>query len=156
METTDTDRSRLFERVQRRSMIALGLIALILGGVGIAMALSPTGAVGSASNLQWWLLPIVIAALARVLSTAGGQHFGPESPEVKTAMQDEWRRTNLLRAARGSLLVVLIGQWPLGLVFGFLTPPGLTPPRIASGMAAATITLGVVTMVGLFLYYDRD
>ena len=156
MESATSDHSQLFERVQRRSMIAVGAIALILGGVGIALALSPAGALSRSANLPWWFLPIIIAALARVLSTANGRHFGPDSPEVKIALQDEWRRTNLLRAARGALLVVLIAQWPLGLIFGFLTHPGLTPPRIAGAMAAATVTLGVVTMVSLFLFYDRE
>jgi FtsH-binding integral membrane protein len=156
MTSTTHDPSELFERVQRRSMVALVVITLVLGGIGLALALSPQGAVRSTANLPWWLLPIILAALARLLATARGRHFAPDSPEVKAALQDEWRRTNLMRAAQGALIVVLIGQWPLGLIFGFLTHPQLTAPRIASAMAAATIMLGVLTLAGLFFYYDRE
>jgi len=156
MDSETIERSQLFDRVQRRSMVALAVITLILGGAGLTLALTPAGAVGNPANLQWWLLPVVIAALARLLSTAGGRHFAPDSPEVKTLLQDEWRRSNLLRASRTALVVVLIGQWPLGLALGFLTHPQLTPPRIASAMAAGTIMLGVVTLVSLFLYYNRE
>ncbi|HSE47678.1 MAG TPA: hypothetical protein VLA96_00560 [Terriglobales bacterium] len=156
MASAIQDRSEAFERVQRRSMIAVVVITLTLGGIGLAMALSPQGAVGNSANLPWWLLPIIIATIARLLATSQGRHFTPDSPEVKVAMQDEWRNSNLMRAARGALIVVLIGQWPLGLIFGFLTRPGLTPPRIASAMAAATIMLGIVSLAALFFYYDRE
>lgn len=156
MSSTTQNRLEAFERVQRRSMIALVVITLILGGVGLALALSPQGAVRNSANLPWWLLPIIIVALARLLTTSQGHRFAPDSPEVQAAMQDEWRRTNLMRAAQGALIVVLIGQWPLGMIFGFLTHPQLTAPRIASAMAASTIMLGVVTLAGLFFYHDRE
>lgn len=149
-------RAEHFERYQRRRMIALLLVALLLGGIGLSLALSPPGAVAKMSNLPWWLLPIVIAVFVSLFTSAGQRRFPADSPEVKTAMQDEWRRTNLLRASRIALIVVLIGQWPLGLAIGFLTHPQLTPARVASAMAAATITLGVTTTVLVFLFFDRE
>jgi hypothetical protein len=82
------------------------------------------------------------------------RRWAPDAPEVKAAMQDEWRRTNMDRASRTALIVVLIAQWPLGIVFGFLAQ--LPPPRAALAMAAATITLGLATLITLFLFFNRE
>jgi hypothetical protein len=150
------DRWEVFDRFDRKSMVALMLVTLLLGGTGLTMALSPRGTVSSPGILQWLVLPVVIAILVSLLISVGRRRFRADSPEVKATMQDEWRRANLLRASRGALFVVLIGQWPLGLMFGFLTHPTLTPPRIASAMAAGTIMLGVVTLVALFFLLDRE
>src|SRR4051812_166895 len=118
MTNRSEDRSDLFVRFHRRSLIALMVITLLLGTIGLALALSPTF---MGSNFQWWLLPIVIAGFARLVMTMGGRPINTRSPELKVAVDDEWRRTNMFRAARGSLIVVLVAQWPLGLIFGFLT-----------------------------------
>ena len=155
-EGSSRDRSELLDRFQRRHMVALMFVALLLGGTGLGVALSPPGAVGDPVNLRWWLLPVAVATLVSIVASVRRSQYRSDSPEVKVAMQDEWRRTNLTRASRGALIAVLIGQWPLGLVFGFLTSSKLTPPRIAAAMAAGTIMLGIVTLVGLFLLYDRE
>lgn len=148
------NRTELFERFSRHSMVALLFLALVLGGAGLSVALSPPGAINP--NLPWWLLPIVLAMFVFLFAAVGRRRFRPNSPEVQTAMADEWRQMNLARAARVALLVVLIGQWPLALIMGFLTHPQLTPPRVAIAMAEATFTLGVATTVLLFLYFDRE
>lgn len=156
MTIPNEDRSEVLVRFHRRSLAGLMVLTLVLGALGLALALSPAGAVRQPASLLWWLLPVVIAFFSRLLTSMGGPRIDPQSPEVKAVIQDEWRHNNMLRAARAALIVVLVGQWPLGLVLGFLTSPQLTPVRVASAMAAATIMLGIVTTITLFLYFDRE
>jgi hypothetical protein len=150
------DRSEVFVRFHRRNLIAVLVITLVLGAVGLALALSPPGAAGDLRNLPLWMLPILIFIFSRLLMMVGGRRIDPRSPEVQAAIQDEWRRTNMFRAARVALIVVLIGQCPLGLAFAFLTQARLDPAHVAGGMAASTIVLGIVTTIILFLYFDRE
>jgi hypothetical protein len=102
------------------------------------------------------MLPFLIVGFSRLLMTVDGKRIDPQSPEVKAAIHDEWRRTNMLRAARLALIVVLLGQCPLALAFAFLMPTQLQPARIVSAMAASTIVLGIVTTITLFLYFDGE
>jgi len=134
-------------------MIALLVVVVVLGATALSLMLSPAGAVRSPANLVWWLLPVAIALLVAVPMSLRRRRWAPDAPEVKAAMHDEWRRTNRDRASRSALIVVLIAQWPLGLIFGFLTLPA---PRVAFAMAAATITLGLATWIMLFLNFDRE
>ena len=65
--------------------------------------------------------------------------------------QDEFRRVNLSRAQRAALIGVLILQIPLGLLFSHL--PAM---RAVIAMGVTTITLGMATVITLFLFFDRD
>src|SRR5437016_1759801 len=121
-ENQGEDRSEIFVRFHRRNLIGVMVIALVLGGISLTLALSPK-AVGLPGNLPVWMLPILIVGFSRLLMTVDGRRIDPQSPGVKAAIQDEWRRTNMLRAARFALIVVLLGQCPLGLAFAFLTGP---------------------------------
>ena len=103
---TQPDRSEQLDRFGRRSMVALMLVGLLLGGTGLTVALSPPGGIASGPNLLWWLAPVALAALVALWTSLRRRSFSEDSPEMKTAMQDEWRRTNLLRASRGALIVV--------------------------------------------------
>ncbi len=110
-------------------MIVLLFVVAILGGTGLALILSPDGSVGRSAARAAWLIPIAIAiATAAVQTSLKGRRWNPDSPEVKTILQDEFRRTNMDRAARISLIVVLAAQWPLGLL----------------------------TLITLFLFFDRE
>ncbi len=66
-------------------------------------------------------------------------------------MDDEWRRMNLNRAMRFAFTGVLILQVPLGLTLAHL--PAL---RAVMAMATATTTVGMATLISLFLYFDRE
>lgn len=153
MEEPLVDRSERFLHFSQRSLVALLVVVVVLGATALSLMLSPPGAVASSANLAWWLLPVAIAALVAVPMSLQRRRWTEDAPEVKAVMQDEWRRMNRDRASRSSLIVVLVAQWPLGLAFGFLDLP---QPRVAFAMAAATITLGLVTWITLFLYLDRD
>lgn len=148
------DRSESFVRFNRKSLIGLVVVTLALGGVGISAALSTQGS--NAAKVPWWFLPVLLAVLVGAWNLVVGRRWPADAPEVKVAMQDEWRRSNLDRASRLALVTVLIAQWPLGIALGLLTDPRLTLMRITSAMAGATVTLGIVTVLVLFLRFDRE
>lgn len=145
----------VLQRFSRRSMVVLLFVVALLGGTGLALVLSPEGAVGRSANRAAWLIPVAIVITVTALQTTlRGRRWNPDSPEVRTIMQDEWRRTNMDRASRISLIVVLAAQWPLGISIGLLG--NLPALRTAMAMAAASITLGLVTVITLFLFFDRE
>jgi len=145
--------SERFLRFSRRSMIATLFVVAVLGATGLSLTLSPRGAVADPSNLVWWLLPVVVAALVAVITSVQGRRWDLDAPEVSVIQDDEWRRTNLNRAFQGALIVVLVAEWPLGLLLGLSARA--EPVRIAMAMATATITLGLAALITLFLYFDR-
>src|SRR5436305_7239526 len=110
-QTHSEDRSEIFVRFHRRNLIGVMVIALVLGAISLELALSPKGAGGI--PVPAWMLPILIFGFARLLMTVDGRRINPQSPEVQAAIHDEWRRTNMFRAARIALIVVLLGQCPL-------------------------------------------
>jgi hypothetical protein len=152
MTEPDIDRSELFLRFYRRKMMAwLGVLAVV-GAIGLALMLTPTGPVWrSLSRVS--LIPLALAIIVLVQMSLRSRRFAPDSREVRLALQDEWWRTNMDRASRKALIVVMLAQWPLSLVLGFA---GVPAPRGAMAMATTTITLGLVTQIGLFLFYDRE
>ncbi|HVR40812.1 MAG TPA: hypothetical protein VMU84_17100 [Thermoanaerobaculia bacterium] len=153
--TSTPDSTEMFLRFSRRSMFAMLVVVAVLGATAIALVLSPAGAVSRSVGRIGWMIPIAIVILVTATQgTLRGRRWSPDSPEVKLVMEDEFRRTNMLRAARIALIVVLVAEWPLALLFGFLTQ--LPTPRAAMVMAAATVTLGLLTQITLFLFFDRD
>jgi len=149
---TTQERVELFLRFTRWNRIALLVLVVVLGGTALSLILSPAGSVSGKATV--WLIPISIAVVLAFAVALRSRRWAQDSPEVRVVMQDELRRTNMNRALRASLIVVLATQWPLGLGIGFLT--NLEPPRAAMGMAAATITLGLATLIALLLIFDRE
>ena len=155
MEQPAIHSSDLFSRFSRRSMFTLLFIVVVLGGTGLAMTLSPEGAISRGAARGAWFIPIAIALIVGVQqSWLRGRRWAPDSREVKLVMEDEFRQTNMGRASRYALIVVLVAQWPIALVLGFVTR--LPAPRAEMAMAIATITLGLVTLISLFLHFDRE
>lgn len=146
------DRFEMFVRFYRGKMIALLGVVVVVGAIGLALMLTPVGPVWH-SVARVSLVPVAIAIVVVVQMSLRGRRWAPDSPEVRVAMQDEWWRTNMDRASRWALIVVLIAQWPLGLMLGFTEVPA---PRGAMAMAMATITIGLATQLGLFLFFDRE
>lgn len=146
--------SEILQRFSRRNLYVLLVIILLLGATGIAITLSPQGAVARSSERAAWFIPIAIAIIAGVQTSLARRRWDPKSEEVKRILEDEWRRTNMARASRAALVTVLVAQTPLAWTFGFLTE--LPPVRLAFAMALSTITLGLTTLIALFLIFDRD
>lgn len=147
--------SESFVRFSRRSMGMLLAIVLFLGATTLAMTLWAEGAVSRFMARASWVVPLAIVILGLALrATLRGQRFDPRSPVAKAILNDELRQMSLNRASRAALIVVLVAQLPLGLLFGMLAQ--LPAARTALAMAEATITLGMVTFISLFLFFDRE
>jgi 4-amino-4-deoxy-L-arabinose transferase-like glycosyltransferase len=143
------------QQFSRRSMIGLLFVVATLGGTALALILSPEAAVGRSANRVMWLIPVVIVVVvAAIQSSLRGRQWKPDSPEVRTVLNDEWRRLNLDRSARIALVVTVAAQLPLAVLFGFAVD--LLAVRATMAMAAASITLGLLTLLTLFLYFDRE
>ncbi len=148
------DRSELFLRFSRRKMAALLGIVVVVGVIGLALVLTPGGPIWrTVSRVS--LIPVAIAIVVAVQMAFRGRRWAADSPEVRVAMQDEWRRTNMDRASRLALIVVLLAQYPLALLLGIFLPH-LPQPRPAFAMAFSTITLALAAQLGLFLFFDRE
>ena len=142
-------RSEKYLRFSRRSMTVLMLLVFAVGAVCIVMAFHTGSPNWSLAMGPLWIIAIVLAG--GLQRTLGGERWDPGASEVRAIVEDEWRRNNMDRARRVALMIVLGAQLPLGLAFASL--PSM---RAVMAMAAATITLGLVTLLALFLYLDRD
>jgi FtsH-binding integral membrane protein len=153
-ELTDNSSESLV-RFSRRSMGTMLVIALVFGATALAMTLWPEGAASRFMAQASWVVPIAIVILVVALrATLRGRRWDPRSPETKAILNDELRQTSLNRSSRAALIVVLVAQLPLGLLFGMLAQLPATTAALA--MAEATITLGMATLISLFLFFDRE
>ncbi|HEY5611350.1 MAG TPA: hypothetical protein VIL97_09100 [Thermoanaerobaculia bacterium] len=156
MESTalkSDDRSELFLRFSRQRMIALLVVVVLLGASALALMISPTREIWRSASYAA-IASVAIALIVVVALSLRRRQWSPTAREVTVVMQDEWRRTNMERASRAALITVLAVQYPFVMIFGFAMD--LPAPRGAFAMAASTITLGLTTMIGLFLYFDRE
>jgi hypothetical protein len=142
-------RSEKFLRFSRQSMTVLLLLVVAVGAVCVAMAFHPASSTWSRALAPLWIVAVVIAA--GLQRTLGGERWDARIPEVRAIVEDEWRRSNMDRARRVAFVVVLVVQLPLALLLESL--PSL---RAVIAMASATITLGLATLLVVFLYLDRD
>jgi hypothetical protein len=145
--------SDLFLRFSRQKLAALLLVTLLVNGAALALVLTPTGPAWSqAANVS--LVLVALAILVIVQFAFRGRRWSANTPQVQIALRDEWLRSNMDRATRGALVVVLLAQFPLAVPLGFLAE--LEPPRGPIVMAMATVLVGLVTQMGLFLWFDRE
>jgi len=149
MSSPIESRSEKYLRFSRRGMTVALLLVLAVGGVCVVMAVHPASPRFPQAVLPLWIVAVVLAA--GLQRTLGGERWDPRAPEARAIAEDEWRRSNLDRARRAAFVVVLGAQLPLGLLLA-----SLPTPRAVTAMAAATVTLGLATLMGLFLYFDRD
>ena len=145
-------RPERYLRFSHRSMVALFIITLVVGGLCLTMALRPGDTPRWMTSLVA-LLPTAIAIGVVTLqrTTLRGDRWDPKSPEVQGVLQDEWRRVSMDRAIRVAFFVILIAQIPIGLLVAPL--PSL---RAVMAMATTTLTLGMATFLGLFLFFSRQ
>jgi hypothetical protein len=146
--------SEALERFSRRNLLLLLVIVLILGGTALAITLSPEGAVARSSARWAWILPVAMAIIVAVQTSLRGRRWDPKSAEVNLLLNDEWRRTNMARASRATLITVLAAQIPFAWVYAFLTQ--LPSVRTAFAMAITTITFGLTAFIAVFLFLSRD
>lgn len=149
MNRPNETRSEKYLRFSRRSMTVLLLLVLAVGGVCVAMAFRPASPNWPQAMLPLWIVAVVL--VAGLQRTLGGDRWDPRTPEARAIVEDEWRRNNMDRARRVAFVVVLGAQLPLGLLLAVLEPL-----QAVMAMATATVTLGLATLLALFLYFDRD
>jgi FtsH-binding integral membrane protein len=138
-------------RFSRRSLFAVLVMILVLGATAIAMAVAPESMFARWPGVMPWLIPMFTIFAAVVLRTSGGGRlWNPASREVKAVLEDEFRQANLARAQRATLIVVLAAQIPLALLF-----TSLPASQALMALAISTITLGMATLITLFLLFDR-
>lgn len=145
------EQTELFLRMSRRALIIVLLTILLLGATQLSMALWPDAVLAQWPMRLPWLLPIAMITAVIALRVPLRGRFTPNSPELKTFLRDEFRQANLSRAQRGALITVLIAQVPMGLLLVHL--PAV---KAVTAMGASTITIGMVTLIALFLFFDRD
>jgi hypothetical protein len=127
----------------RHLMAALVIVSML----GFAAVLSFTTAGGDAAKTLWTVLPVIITVTAASLQR---MYKRVEPRAMKAMRNDELRQASLSRAWRNGFLAVL-GLQPL-LALGLVWSG--TPYGIAL-MAAATVTIGTVTVLATLLWYDR-
>lgn len=149
MHSPTETRSEKYLRFSRRSMTVALLLVLAVGGTCVAMAIWPATPTWSRAIPPLWIVAVVLAG--GLQRTLGGERWDPRAPEARAIADDEWRRSNMDHARRVAFVVVLGAQLPLGLLLA-----GLPSERALMAMAAATITLGLATLMALFLHLDRD
>lgn len=150
-EPTNT-RSERYLRFSHQSMVVLLVLILAVGALCLAMAFRRDGGSWWMAQAGWVLSiggAITLGVMQKV--TLRGDRWDPATPEVQVIMHDEWRRTNMARAMRVAFVTILAAQIPIGLLVAHL--PSL---RAVMAMAIATLTLGLVTLIALFLFFSRE
>jgi hypothetical protein len=151
MNAAASPRAERYLRYSHRGMVVILVLVIAVGAAFLALALNPDGTVARLMPRLALSAPIAIALIAGALQwTLRGDRWDPAAPEARAVLDDEWRKVNLARAARWALGVVLSAQVPLALWLG-----GLPAPRGVLAQAVATMTLGIATLLGLFLFFQR-
>ena len=144
--------TELFLRFSRRGLMIVLVLVVAIGLTMAGTAIWPDSVLVSWPVRMPWLLPIlsVVAAIA-LRAPMRGQVFDPGSTEIRAVLDDERRLKNLAHGQRVALIVVLAIQIPLAVALSSL--PAL---RALMAMASLTMTLGIGTLIGMFLMLERQ
>jgi hypothetical protein len=145
-----SDHAELLLRTSRRALVVLVVIVLLVAATLVAHALRPGTLLADWPSKVPWLFPIAVAGVFLLLNR-GRRPSRPDDPAVRMLLGDEFRQANLGRAQRLALIVVLVAQVPFGLLLS-----SLTAAAAVMVMAVLTITLGMVTLITSFLFFDRE
>lgn len=149
------DQTEAFLRFSRRGLFVILLTFLVLGATALAIAVWPNSALAMWPHFTPWLFPVLMTiAFIALRAPLKGRWWKPGSPDVEAILQDEFRQANLARAQHGAFITVLVAQVPLGLLLANL--PDLAARRALVAMVGTTIALGMATLTGLFLIFDRE
>lgn len=151
MTSPTPSRTDLYQAYSHRSMILILALALLVGGLTLVVFFDPDGVVAHGLPRAAVLVPIAIAlSVAGLYATLRGQRWEPSAPDGRAVLEDEWRQQSLTRALRGAFGVVLAAQAPLAVCLA-----GRPGPESVVAMAIVTMCLGLATLSGLFLVFDR-
>src|SRR5689334_22683288 len=137
--------------LSRRAFILLLIAFLWLGATCLALAFFPDTFLARWPMHAPWIFPAaVVLAWLGLLSTRGPR-WDPHGAEARVVMNDEFRRSNILRAYRAALIAVLVLQVPLA-----LAAMHLPVTRALVAMAGRTITVAMIVFISTFIYLDRE
>src|SRR5512142_2701031 len=108
--SNDTSRAELLLRVSRRSLFVVLALVLLIAATLIAHVVRPGSLLADWASPAPWLFPFVVFGIFLILNAPLRRPFRPDDPEVKAMLNDEFRQTNLARAQRVALGVVLVAQ----------------------------------------------
>jgi len=145
--TTSSSESLL--TLSRRAFVLLLITFLWLGATCMAIAFVPESIVASWPMRAPWVFPV--ALVLAWLGVLRGHRGAPDRAETELVINDEFRKSNILRAQRVALAVVLLLQVPLA-----LAAIHLPVTRALVAMAGGTITIGMGAVTSAFLYLDRE
>jgi hypothetical protein len=147
-KSTDSD---LLVRYSHLSLYFALVLLLALGSYAVLIHVAPDSNVTATANRYAVMLPIaIVIALAALRSSLHGVRAHPREAAMKTLHSDELRAQALSRAYRNGLVAVLLVQPVLVFV---LAAAALPYPLVP--MAAATVLIGVATVLCSLLAYDR-
>ncbi len=145
---TDTETLVTFSR---RGLWCALVLLLALGGYALFINLAPDAAATATASRMMALLPIVIViAVAALRSAAKGVSTSAKSGPMKSMLGDELRQQSLRLAYRNGLMTVLLAQPVLVMLLAW---SDVQQPAVL--MAGATALVGVATVLGSLLVYDR-
>jgi hypothetical protein len=132
--------------VHARKTVWLALVFCILyGSVALLMALDPSEGEARVIRRMLILVPVFLPVLIVTMRLPG-----PASRAMKALLADELRQAAIQKAIRNGLLVVLMA---LPLMAWLFTVVQVTAPLAL--MACLGCLLGIGTVLGSVLYYDR-
>ena len=151
MMAPDPDPQELFLRFYRWNMIVLFVLVVLCGTTLISSAVWPDSAIAHWLGRAPWYLVVAPLIVGGQQAWLRKHRLSRAGSEAKAIFGDEWRRANVARATRASLIIVLILQFPIAVLLR-----SLPTMRAVMAMAASTVTLGAALFVSLFLIFDRE
>jgi hypothetical protein len=140
------ERVELLLRASRRSLMIVLALILLFGATVIAHAIRPATLLANWPAVVPWLIPVGAALLVTLTA-----RVRPRPAEL-AVVNDELRQANLRRAERVALIVILVAQFPLMA----LALSSLAAAAAVTVMGVTTVTLGMVTLIASFLFFDRE
>src|SRR5438067_897837 len=131
--------------ISRRGFVLLLIAFLWLGATCLAIAFLPETILACWPMRAPWIFPATLVfGWAGLRATLKGRRWDPHLAEA--VVNDEFRRSNLLRAQRAALIAVLSLQVPLA-----LAAMHLPVARALVAMSGSTITIGACVLIASFL-----
>lgn len=151
MTSAPDSRADRYQRYSRRGMLAVLVLAVVVGALTLVVTRDPQGAIARGLPRFALVVPVAIALIAGGLyATLRGDRWDPRAPEARALLGDEWRQQTMARAMRGAFGAVLAVQAPLAVWLG-----GRPAPGSVTAMAIVTMTVGLATLCALYLVFDR-
>ncbi len=163
MQPNAPERTEVFLR-HLRGTLYVSLLCLALFSTALAI-LAVDGDGTLAPLMTRYLLPLnpllVVIALVLNARQLKGLRLRRDDPAMRAVLEDEHRKGAFQRATRSAFIITLVAQVPLAALFMLRPtmhlglhagPPSLGPVF----MGVFTLVIGVGSLIGFFLFFDRE